>query len=121
MKFKIDENLPIEIAEELRREGHDAATVLEENMRGFSDTKIVAVCHSEMRILITLDLDFADIRRYPPSDSPGIIVLRIEPQHKKHLVHSLRRIIPVLSKEPLSRRLWIVEEDRIRVREIAIH
>jgi hypothetical protein len=30
MKFKVDENLTIEVADVLRREGHDAATVLEQ-------------------------------------------------------------------------------------------
>ncbi len=32
MKFKIDENLPIEIAELLREAGYDAMTVEEQNM-----------------------------------------------------------------------------------------
>jgi hypothetical protein len=30
MRFKVDDNLPIEVAEALRQEGHDAATVLEQ-------------------------------------------------------------------------------------------
>lgn len=34
MKFKIDENLPIEVAEALRAEGFDARTVSEEMLQG---------------------------------------------------------------------------------------
>ncbi len=30
MRFKIDENLPVEVAELLRRLGHDATTILEQ-------------------------------------------------------------------------------------------
>ncbi len=32
MKFKIDENLPVELAEFLRNEGYDAITVIEQNL-----------------------------------------------------------------------------------------
>jgi uncharacterized protein DUF5615 len=40
MKFKIDENLPIEAAALLREAGHDALTVHDQNLRGA--LKIVA-------------------------------------------------------------------------------
>ena len=34
MKFKIDENLPVEVAELLREAGHDAATAIEQQLGG---------------------------------------------------------------------------------------
>jgi hypothetical protein len=34
MKFKVDENLPVEAAVLLREAGHDAATVHDQNLRG---------------------------------------------------------------------------------------
>ena len=34
MRFKIDENLPVEAAELLRQAGHDAVTVLEQHLGG---------------------------------------------------------------------------------------
>jgi predicted nuclease of predicted toxin-antitoxin system len=34
MKFKIDENLPLELAEFLRNEGYDAITVIEQDLSG---------------------------------------------------------------------------------------
>jgi predicted nuclease of predicted toxin-antitoxin system len=33
-------------------------------------------CTHEGRILLTLDLDFSDIRAYLPEEFPGILVLR---------------------------------------------
>jgi predicted nuclease of predicted toxin-antitoxin system len=117
MKFKIDENLPVEFAHELRAIGHDAVTVFEQRMGGTSDEDLFSVCINEDRILMTLDIDFADIRMYPPSVSPGILVFRIQPQDKNRLLYCLGRIIPLLAKEQLARMLWIVEEDRIRIHE----
>jgi predicted nuclease of predicted toxin-antitoxin system len=76
MRFKVDENLPIEMAQKLRSAGYDAMTVLEQRMGGEPDTNLYRVCQAEQRVLVTLDLDFSDIRSYPPVKSAGIIVLR---------------------------------------------
>jgi len=65
---------------------------------------------------ITLDTDFADIRSYPPSHFSGLIVLRLRRQDKHHVLQTINRLIPLLSQEPLQQLLWIVEEDRIRIR-----
>lgn len=102
MKFKIDENLPVEFADELRALGHDAKTVLEQRMGGAADEDLFSVCIDEERILMTMDVDFADIRVYPPSVSPGILVFRIQPQDKKRLLFCLGRIIPLLGKEQIA-------------------
>jgi predicted nuclease of predicted toxin-antitoxin system len=52
MKFKIDENLPLEAAALLREAGHDALTVHDQNLRGALDPKLRAVCIAEGRIPI---------------------------------------------------------------------
>src|SRR3972149_4234579 len=80
MKFKIDENLPTEIAEILRTAGYDALTVRDEAMMGEVDSQIMRICQHENRILVTIDTDFADIRSYPPRLLPGIMVLRLSRQ-----------------------------------------
>jgi predicted nuclease of predicted toxin-antitoxin system len=86
MRFKIDENLPIDAAEVLRRAGHDAATVLEQGYGGSTDARLAALCQRESRILVTLDMDFADIRAYPPAEFPGLVVLRLRQQDKPHVL-----------------------------------
>lgn len=64
----------------------------------------------------TLDLDFANIRSYPPEEYPGLIVLRVGSQAKKNVLAVIASIIPLLEREPLDRHLWIVDEDEVRVR-----
>ncbi len=72
-KFKVDENLPEAAAKILRDAGFDAETVLNKGLGGALDTTLAAVCKEEVRALITLDLDFSNIRTYPPKEYPGII------------------------------------------------
>jgi Domain of unknown function (DUF5615) len=75
MRFKTDENLPLALCEILRSAGHDAASVREQSLVGRPDTDIAAVCMAEKRAIVTLDLDFSDIRTYPPGSYAGIVVL----------------------------------------------
>src|SRR3989304_6379146 len=91
MQFKIDENLPIEIAELLNDAGHDAKTVNNQQLQGAKDHLLVNVCKSEHRALITLDTDFSDIRAYAPEEFSGIIVLRVRTQAKSHIITVLCR------------------------------
>jgi predicted nuclease of predicted toxin-antitoxin system len=116
MKFKIDENLPVELAIELRAAGHNASTVYDEGLQGRPDGDIVSECRREARVLVTLDLDFANIQSYPPGSLPGSIVIRPRWQSKPHILALFQRVIPLLATESLEGHLWIVEESRVRIR-----
>jgi predicted nuclease of predicted toxin-antitoxin system len=116
VRFKLDDNLPAGAAALLGEAGHDATTVLDQNMGGESDPAIAAVCRREGQALVTLDTDFADIRTYPPAEYDELLVLRLRRQDAPHVLAVLRRILPLLDKEPLRGRLWIVGEERVRTR-----
>lgn len=117
MKFKLDENLPIEAAEALRQAGHEAVTIGEQGLGGGSDSAVAQVCQQEGRALVTLDLDFADIRVYPPQDYPGLVVLRLRRQDKPYVLQIMTRVIQMLAETMLDKRLWIVEDNHVRIRE----
>lgn len=116
MQFKTDENLPLEVAELLRATGHDALTIHDQQLMGHPDPSIAKVCRLENRALITLDLDFADIRSYVPGDYSGIIVLRPQTLSKPRILSLAQRVLNVLNSEPLLGKLWIVEESSLRIR-----
>ncbi len=115
MKFKTDENLPTEAADLLRAAGHDAVTVGEQRLSGSVDTTVGSVCQREGRALVTLDLDFADIKTYPPDRYPGFIVLRLVREDKASALRAIARTIPLLTSESVVGRLWIVEEHQVRI------
>ncbi len=116
MRFKVDENLPVEVATALREAGHDAPTVLDQEAGGMADADLAALLKQEGRALVTLDQGFGDIRSHPPADFSGLVVLRLKRQDKVHLLAVLPRLIATLERESLERRVWIVEETRIRIR-----
>jgi predicted nuclease of predicted toxin-antitoxin system len=117
MKFKIDENLPIEVAVALREAGHDAMNVVDQGLGGGADASVAEVCRREGRSLVTLDVDFANVQAYPPRDYPGLVVLRLQRQDKPHVLAVVAAVVPLLGEETLEGRLWIVDESRLRIRE----
>jgi len=116
MKFKVDENLPVEIAGVLEENGHDAVTVFQQQLCGEADSRIFEVCQREKRALVTLDTDFADIKTYPPNELFGLVVFRLKRQDKPYVLSIARNLLKILSNEPLDRHLWIVEDGRVRIR-----
>ena len=116
MRFKVDQNLPVEVAEALRGAGHDAATVYEQQLAGVPDPQLGAIIQREARGLITLDTGFGDIRTYPPHDYQGLVVLRPPSQDKPTVLRLFAAVVSLLEYEPLIGRLWMVEEHRIRTR-----
>lgn len=116
MRFKTDENLPLELAELLRQNHHDALSVPEQQMAGQGDPQVARVCQAEGRALVTCDLDFADIRAYPPADYPGIIILRPALQNVSSLLRLMNRAMPLIGIEPLTGCIWIVDDHRVRIR-----
>ncbi|MCY2951589.1 MAG: DUF5615 family PIN-like protein [Planctomycetota bacterium] len=118
MRFKIDENVHPEVAGYLSEQGHDALTVWDEGLRGTADTSLAEVCRKERRTLLTLDVDFADIRVYPPEQYAGIIVLRLGSQSRIHVLQSVVRLAALLSltENKADGHLWIVDEQSVRVR-----
>lgn len=117
MKFKLDENLSVSLAQVFSAAGYDAHTVVQQALGGQPDDRVIDVCKREGRALVTLDLDFSNIQAYPPSTFAGIVVLRLASQGHGAVESAVHRMLSVLSREPLVGMLWIVEEQRIRIHE----
>jgi predicted nuclease of predicted toxin-antitoxin system len=113
--FKLDENLPLDARDLLRAAGFDVLTVHDQALQGSSDDRVAQVCREEGRALVTLGLDFADVRTFLPAAHPGLIVLRPGRLDRHAVVRLLERGMDVLKREPLAGHLWIVGDDRVRI------
>lgn len=115
-QFEVDENLPVEVLDAFRTAGYDAISAVDQGLGGAAAPEVADVCRREGRALLTLDLDFADIRANPPDEYPGVIVLRLARQDMKTILKILSRLIEHLASLRITGQLWIVEENRIRTR-----
>ncbi len=86
MKVKLDENLPVGLVETVTALGHDVDTVPMEGLAGHADGAVWSAAQAEGRLLVTQDLDFADVRRFAPGTHAGILLVRLRTPSRSALV-----------------------------------
>jgi predicted nuclease of predicted toxin-antitoxin system len=116
VKIKLDENLSRQLKVPLSQRGHDVSTALEEGLLGKIDVEVGAAAKSEDRMIFTLDLDFADLRRFPPGSHPGVVLFRPRSMGPLAVNQFVLRFAQQTELSELARCLAIVEPHRIRVR-----
>jgi predicted nuclease of predicted toxin-antitoxin system len=106
MRFRLDENFGSRTAGVFRQLGHDVETVRDEGLQGCSDDNLFALCSRERRCLVTLDLDFADVIRFPPHVSAGIAVVRVPRNPSSDLLSAMiGGLLRALPAHPVEGRL----------------
>ena len=116
MRFKVDENLPAEVAESLRASGHVADTVEDEGLRGAPDEKVVAASAADGRVLFTLDKGIANRLRYPSATHRGVVLFRPKSVGRGAVLVFVREHLEVLTSLPIENRITVVTENGIRIR-----
>jgi predicted nuclease of predicted toxin-antitoxin system len=114
LNFKLDENMPADLATHLREAGHEVANVVEEGLGGEDDPPVLTAATAEGRILLTFDLDFADVRHYPPGTHAGIVVFRLHDQRWRTLQGPVTRLLAEGKLEDLDKGLAIGDETQVR-------
>lgn len=77
MRFLLDANMPRAAQDLLLDQSHDALHVGDVGLRNAPDQHIDSYARTKGRALVTRDLTFADVRRYPPAHTPGYLVMRV--------------------------------------------
>lgn len=63
LRFHLDENVPVAVADALRRRGIDVTTTQDADMLGADDGAQLELCARERRVLVTQDMDFLRLHR----------------------------------------------------------
>lgn len=118
MRFLVDANLPRSLVDLLSRLGHEVEFARDIGMADAPDSAIAARAQKGSAVLLTRDLDFADVRSYPPDRYAGIIVFRLSDDAVAGDIVSVaeRFLRAPLFTAQVSGRLAIVEQDRVRFR-----
>jgi len=116
VKFKLDENLPVELVTDLRRLGHDADTVAGEGLGGAADPAVVDASSAADRILLTLDKGIANLRSYPILQHGGVVLFRPDASGRGAVIAFVRERRPRVLEMDLAGRLTVVGPARIRFR-----
>ena len=116
MLLKLDENLGRSHVELLRSAGYPADRVHDQGLSGASDATVWDRVSAEGRFFITLDLDFADVRRYQPGSHHGILLLRARSRSRSAVLQVLQRVLSEQQLDNLSGCLAVADETHTRIR-----
>jgi len=88
-----------------------------EHIENFSgNSSVLATATAEGRSLVTFDLDFGDIRRYPLGTHAGIVVFRLCDQRWKPLAGPVGRLLAHGLLHQLGKALAMADESWVRIR-----
>lgn len=115
-RFKVDEDLPTEIAQRLRTAGYDAMTVIEEDLSGAVDSRVWGEASREKRCLVTAGKGFADVRKYPLGTHHGIVLFRLPRESRQGYIHPLESTLEDARIESFHGAIVVASPDAIRIR-----
>lgn len=116
-KFLLDADMPRSSAEAIRSLGFDVVDVRDLGMRYAKDREIIDFALKTGRVVITRDLDYGEILRYP--QHPGAIILRLPTGFvAKEVNEALLDFLSSANNDVLQNAIIIVELGRYRRRSL---
>ena len=117
LKFLLDENISPILIEKIKVSYPGSASSYEIGYEGKSDIEIYHFLRDHSYILITFDLDFTDIRKFPPEFVPGIIVLRFKNRKIQDIIAETMIYLEKLKEVDFEQALVIFQDTGIRIKK----
>ena len=120
MRFLADMGVDIRVVKWLREKGHDANHLRDEGLHRMPNGEIFDKAISENRVILTFDLDFAEIVALSKGKKASVVLFRLHNTRTSHLINRLDTVLSE-SEEALDKgAVIVVEESRHRVRYLPI-
>jgi len=117
VKFLIDADMPRSCKEVIENLGYKVIDVRDIGLGAAPDQKIIEYASSHDYIILTRDLDFGDIIRYPLEKHHGVVILRLPHIFTANEINiALSRFLKSVKGEDIINSVVIVELGRYRVR-----
>jgi predicted nuclease of predicted toxin-antitoxin system len=100
--------------------GHDAAHATELGLHRAADTMIMARANTEMRTIVTADLDYPQLLAIARATEPSVILFRDGDWSDADVVSRMREGLAALPDSDIAGSIIVVERERIRRRRLPI-
>jgi predicted nuclease of predicted toxin-antitoxin system len=116
MKFLLDENVDLPIADYLRDQGYDVTAIATDYTRSIEDDQVLEIARRENRILIANDKDFGTLIYREQLEHAGVIFFRLRDESIPAKIALLETVLTLYAQAVADRAYIVVTEKRVRVR-----
>ena len=115
-RLLVDQNVRIEVAASLRKDGHEVVRASETGIGRRDDEALLRWAIDNGFTILTFDVHFAERAYWNPEPHPGIVRLRLEPQTPAHVLPIIRAFLNSYRPEHLRNALVVLTERKVRIR-----
>ena len=120
MRFLTDMCVDVRIVRWLQEQEHDATHLRDEGLHRMPNGEIFKKAINEDRVVITFDLDFAEIAALTEGKKASVILFRLRNTRAPHVIERLSTVLEDSSEALEKGAVVVVEESRHRVRFLPI-
>lgn len=117
LKFVIDEDMPRSTANVLKTRGYEVFDVRDYGLRGKSDEEVFRFAQTENAVILTGDLGFGNLLRFPVGSHFGIVIAHFPNEiSTSELNGQIIKEFDNLTETDFRGNLIILEPGKIRIR-----
>lgn len=120
MKFLADMGISLRTVMWLRSRGDDVVHLRDEGLQRLPDNEILIKARAEGRILLTVDLDFAQLLAVSGDSLPNVILFRLGNENYDAINERLTQILPECQEDLALGAIISVSNETFRVRRLLI-
>ncbi|MBP6963723.1 MAG: DUF5615 family PIN-like protein [Armatimonadetes bacterium] len=118
MRFLLDMGISPKVAGTLGSLGHEAVRCSEIGLSGASDLEILGYAESHGLILVSTDLDFADLTFACKEPCPGLVLLRLDNPSSEMMCSRLQIMLTALAEDEIAGSVVIIQHNKVRTRKL---
>ncbi|MEH2082794.1 MAG: DUF5615 family PIN-like protein [Nostoc sp.] len=120
MKFLVDMGISLRTVSWLRSDGYDVVHLRDEGLRRLPDNKILIKARTEGKILLTIDLDFAQLLAVSGDSLPSVILFRLGNDNYDAINKRLTNVLSECQEDLEVGAIVSVSNETFRVRRLPI-
>ncbi len=105
---------------ELRQQGYDAVHLVEQGLQRLADGDILVKARTEGRVLLTVDLDFAQLSAMSREPFPSVILFRLGNASREVIEARLAEVLSQCAEALETGAIISVSDEAFRVRTLPI-
>ena len=118
MRFLLNIGISPKVVSVLESLGHVAIRCSDIGLSRATDTAILAYAQEHGLILISTDLDFADLVITCTEPCPGLILLRLDNPSAELMSSRLQIVLTALPEDDIAGSIVVIQQNKVRIRKL---